>query len=274
MVKKIKTFFEKFYLFIILAILYAPIILLVIYSFSNSANFNFDNGFTFDAYIAIFKSDKSPELWSAIGNTFLIAAVASVVSTIMGTFASIGIFNLGKRSRRVVENVNQFPIINSEIVMAVSLMVFFVTFAFPEGYLRLIIAHIAFCTPYVVLSVLPKLESMDPNTYEAALDLGATPFQAMTKVMIPYISPGIVSGFVMAFIMSMDDFIITQINKGAATGINTLSTYIYSDARVQGLEPFWYAIFSIIFVIIIAALLSVNIVKVSREKKKAKEVKA
>ncbi len=274
MVKKIKTFFEKFYLFIILAILYAPIILLVIYSFSNSANFNFDNGFTFDAYIAIFKSDKSPELWSAIGNTFLIAAVASVVSTIMGTFASIGIFNLGKRSRRIVENVNQFPIINSEIVMAVSLMVFFVTFAFPEGYLRLIIAHIAFCTPYVVLSVLPKLESMDPNTYEAALDLGATPFQAMTKVMIPYISPGIVSGFVMAFIMSMDDFIITQINKGAATGINTLSTYIYSDARVQGLEPFWYAIFSIIFVIIIAALLSVNVVKVSREKKKAKEVKA
>lgn len=274
MVKKLKAFFEKFYLFIILAILYAPIILLVIYSFSNSANFNFDNGFTFDAYIAIFKSDKSPELWSAIGNTFLIAAVASVVSTIMGTFASIGIFNLGKRSRRVVENVNQFPIINSEIVMAVSLMVFFVTFAFPEGYLRLIIAHIAFCTPYVVLSVLPKLESMDPNTYEAALDLGATPFQAMTKVMIPYISPGIVSGFVMAFIMSMDDFIITQINKGAATGINTLSTYIYSDARVQGLEPFWYAIFSIIFVIILAGLLSVNIVKVSRGKKKAKEAKA
>lgn len=274
MVKKLKSFFEKAYLFIILAILYAPIILIVVYSFSNSANFNFDNGFTFDAYVAIFESDKSPELWSAIGNTFLIAAVASVIATVMGTFASIGIFNLGKRARRVVENVNQFPIINSEIVMAVSLMVFFVTFAFPEGYLRLIIAHIAFCTPYVVLSVLPKLESMDPNIYEAALDLGATPFKAMTQVMIPFISPGIVSGFVMAFIMSMDDFIITQINKGAATGINTLSTYIYSDARVQGLEPFWYAIFSIIFVIIIAALLSVNIVKVSRGKKKAREVKA
>ncbi len=274
MVNKIKSFFEKFYLIIILAILYAPIILLVIYSFSNSSNFNFDNGFTFDAYIAIFKSEKSPDLWAAIGNTFLIATVASIIATVMGTFASIGIFNLGKRTRRMVENVNQFPIINSEIVMAVSLMVFFVTFAFPEGYLRLIIAHIAFCTPYVVLSVLPKLESMDPNIYEAALDLGATPFKAMTKVMIPFISPGIVSGFVMAFIMSMDDFIITQINKGAATGINTLSTYIYSDARVQGLEPFWYAIFSIILVIILAAVLSVNVVKVSKQKKKAKEAKA
>ena len=272
--EKIKSFFEKFYLLIVLAILYAPIILLIIYSFSNSSNFNFENGFSFEAYISIFKSDKSPELWSAIANTLIIASISSVIATIMGTFASIGIFHLGKRARRVVENVNQFPIINSEIVMAVSMMVFFVTFSFPEGYLRLIIAHIAFCTPYVVLSVLPKLESMDPNIYEAALDLGANPFKALTKVMIPIITPGIVSGFVMAFIMSMDDFIITQINKGAATGINTLSTFIYSDARVQGLEPFWYAIFSIIFVVVLAAVLSINLVKISHKKKKAKEKNA
>ncbi len=274
MVTKIKNFFEKFYLLIILAILYAPIILLIIYSFSNSANFNFSQGFNFKAYEAIFTSDKSPELWAAIGNTFLIATVSSVIAAVMGTFASIGIFHLGKRARRLVENVNQFPIINSEIVMAVSLMVFFVTFAFPQGYLRLIIAHIAFCTPYVVLSVLPKLESMDPNIYEAALDLGANPFTAMTKVMIPIISPGIMSGFVMAFIMSMDDFIITQINKGADTGINTLSTYIYSDARVQGLEPFWYALFSIIFIIMVATVFSVNFAKARKQKRKQKEANA
>lgn len=268
---KLKSFLEKFYLFIILAILYAPILLIIIYSFSNSSNFNFDNGFSFEAYISIFTSDKSPDLWKAIGNTLLIASVSSIIATVMGTFASIGIFHLGKRSRRVLENVNQFPIINSEIVMAVSLMIFFVTFAFPEGYLRLIIAHIAFCTPYVVLSVLPKLESMDPNIYEAALDLGANPFKALIKVMFPIITPGIVSGFVMAFLMSMDDFIITQINKGAATGINTLSTYIYSDARVQGLEPFWYAVFSIIFVGVLALVLSINLVKISKQKKKDKE---
>lgn len=268
---KIKTFFERAYLFVVLAILYAPIVLLIVYSFSNSSNFNFDQGFNFEAYIAIFTSDKSPDLWKAVGNTLLIASVSSVIATVLGTFASIGIFHLGKRMRRLVENVNQFPIINSEIVMAVSLMVFFVTFAFPEGYLRLIIAHIAFCTPYVVLNVLPKLESMDPNIYEAALDLGANPVKAMTKVMIPVITPGIVSGFVLAFVMSMDDFIITQINKGAATGINTLSTYIYSDARVQGLEPFWYAIFSIIFVAVLALVLSVNLVKISKQKKKNRE---
>jgi len=273
MVNKVKSFFEKFYLLIILAILYAPIILIIIYSFSNSSNFNFDQGFNFGSYIAIFESDKSEGLWDAIANTFLIATIASLFATIMGSFASIGIFNLGKRSKKIVENVNQFPIINSEIVMAVSLMVFFITFAFPEGYLRLIIAHIAFCTPYVVLSVLPKLESMDPSIYEAALDLGASPMKATIKVVLPYIAPSIVSGFVMAFVMSMDDFIITQINKGAATGINTLSTYIYSDARVQGLEPFWYAVFSIIFVIVLAAVLTVNLVKIQNEKKKAKEGK-
>lgn len=268
---KIKSFFEKFYLLVILVILYAPIALILIYSFSNSSNFNFDQGFNFGAYIAIFESDKSENLWSAIGNTFIIASIASVIATIMGTFASIGIFNLGKKSRKLVENVNQFPIINSEIVMAVSLMIFFVTFAFPEGYLRLIIAHIAFCTPYVVLSVLPKLESMDPSIYEAALDLGASPMKATLKVVVPFIAPSIFSGFIMAFVMSMDDFIITQINKGASTGIDTLSTYIYSDARVQGLEPFWYAVFSIIFVIVLAAVLSVNLVKVSKEKKERRE---
>lgn len=268
---KLRSFLEKSYLFVLLAILYAPLILIVIYSFSNSSNFNFSNGFSFEAYISIFTSEKSPALWDAIGNTFFIAALASVFATILGTFAAIGIFSLGKRTRRVVENVNQFPIINSEIVMAVSFMVFFVTFAFPEGYLRLIIAHVAFCTPYVVLSVLPKLETMDPNLYEAALDLGATPFKATMKVMFPFITPGIISGFLLSFTLSLDDFIITQINKGTATGIDTLSTYIYSDARVQGLEPFWYAIFSIIFVVVLAIILSFNLVKISRQKAKAVE---
>ncbi len=271
MVKKISDFLGKAYIFIILAILYAPILLIIIYSFSGSSNFNFDNGFTFDAYISIFTSDKSPQLWEAIENTLLIAVISSVIATIMGTFAAIGIYSMGKRTRRAVENINQFPIINSEIVMAVSLMIFFVTFSFPEGYLRLIIAHIAFCTPYVVLSVMPKLENMNPNIYEAALDLGAKPFTALTRVMFPMITPGIISGFVLSFVISIDDFIITQINKGASTGINTLSTYIYSDARVQGLEPFWYAVFSIIFVVVLAALLTVNLHKIRKQKMIAKK---
>lgn len=153
---------------------------------------------------------------NALKNTVFIGVISAVIATIFGTFASIGIFNLRKRVKRVVSNVNQLPIINSEIVVAVSLMVFFVSFKFPEGYLRLILGHISFCTPYVILSIMPRLESMDKNIYEAALDLGASPTKAMTKVMIPLLAPGILSGFVMSLTLSMDDFIITQINKGAS----------------------------------------------------------
>lgn len=255
----VKKTLEKCYLGIILALLYAPIILIIVFSFSNSSTFSFENGFSFDAYASIFNSDKTPELLEALKNTFFIAIIASVVATILGSVSAVGVFSLGKRMRKVVEGVNQLPIINSEIVMAVSLMLFFVTFKFPAGYIRIIIGHIAFCTPYVVLSVMPRLQQMDPNIYEAALDLGANPFVAMIKVMLPMLTPGIVSGFVMSFTLSMDDFIITQINKGAATGINTLSTYIYEDARLKGLSPFWFAIFSIIFVAVLAVVLVINL---------------
>ena len=269
MVKKV---LGKAYIYIILALLYAPILLIIVYSFSNTSNFSFRHGFSFEAYKSIFTSEKTPELMSALKNTLLIAAISSVVSTVLGAFSAIGIFSLGKKARRVVENVNQIPIINSEIVMAVSLMLFFVTFKFPEGYVRLILGHISFCTPYVILSIMPKLASLDPNVYEAALDLGANPIKAMTKVMIPMIAPGIVSGFVMACTLSMDDFIITQINKGASTGINTLSTYIYADARIKGLSPFWFAIFSIIFVVVLGILLVINFRK-SVKVQPQKEVK-
>ena len=269
MVKKV---LGKAYIYIILALLYAPILLIIVYSFSNTSNFSFRHGFSFEAYKSIFTSEKTPELMSALKNTLLIAAISSVVSTVLGAFSAIGIFSLGKKARRVVENVNQIPIINSEIVMAVSLMLFFVTFKFPEGYVRLILGHISFCTPYVILSIMPKLASLDPNVYEAALDLGANPIKAMTKVMIPMIAPGIVSGFVMAFTLSMDEFIITQINKGASTGINTLSTYIYADARIKGLSPFWFAIFSIIFVVVLGILLVMNFRK-SVKVQPQKEVK-
>lgn len=268
----VKNVLGKAYIYIILALLYAPILLIIVYSFSNTSNFSFRHGFSFEAYKSIFTSEKTPELMSALKNTLLIAAISSVVSTVLGAFSAIGIFSLGKKARRVVENVNQIPIINSEIVMAVSLMLFFVTFKFPEGYVRLILGHISFCTPYVILSIMPKLASLDPNVYEAALDLGANPIKAMTKVMIPMIAPGIVSGFVMAFTLSMDDFIITQINKGASTGINTLSTYIYADARIKGLSPFWFAIFSIIFVVVLGILLVMNFRK-SVKVQPQKEVK-
>ncbi len=258
---------ERSYLAIILVLLYAPILFIIIFSFSNSSTFDFSDGFTFEAYKSIFTSDQTPILLEAVKNTFLIAIISATVATILGTISAVGIFSLGKRTRLLMEGVNQLPIINSEIVMAVSLMLFFVTFRFPAGYVRIIIGHIAFCTPYVVLSVLPKLARLNPNIYEAALDLGANPVKAMIKVMLPLLVPGVISGFILSFTLSMDDFIITQINKGAATGINTLSTYIYEDARVRGLSPFWFAIFSIIFVVVVAIVLLLQLKETLDSKK-------
>lgn len=259
--QKLGRFLADGYLFVILGLLYLPVLIIIVYSFSGTSNFRFPDGFTLDSYKALFSEDASA-LTDAIKNTFILAISASVISTVLGAFSTIGIFCLKKRAKKITLTINQLPMINSEIVMAVSLMVFFAAFSFlfPQGMTRLIISHVAFCTPYVVLAILPRLQKMDPNMYEAALDLGANPFTALVKVVFPYITPGVVSGFAMAFTLSLDDFIITQFNKGD-TGIETLSTYIYEDARVKSLEPFWFAVFSIFFVVMLALLLIVNVTK-------------
>ena len=259
------------YLGLVLALLYLPIFLIIIFSFSGTSNFSFKNGFNFDSYKSLFAgSDQAANLLSALKYTAILAISASVISTVLGKFATIGIYYLGRKLKKITLTVNQLPMINSEVVMAVSLMVFFAAFSFifPQGMTRLIISHVAFCTPYVVLSILPRLQKMDPNMYEAALDLGSSPLSAIFKVVIPFLMPGIMSGFAMAFTLSLDDFIITQFNKGD-TGIETLSTYIYEDARVKSLEPFWFAVFSIFFVVMLTFLLAVNIKK--NGKKEAKQ---
>lgn len=260
---KIRRICADGYLGLVLAVLYLPIFLIIVFSFSGTSNFSFKNGFNFDSYASLFSgSDQAANLLSALKYTAILAVSASIISTILGTFATIGIYYLNRKVKKITLTVNQLPMINSEVVMAVSLMVFFAAFSFifPQGMTRLIISHVAFCTPYVVLSILPRLQKMDPNMYEAALDLGSSPFSAIFKVVIPFLFPGIMSGFAMAFTLSLDDFIITQFNKGD-TGIETLSTYIYEDARVKSLEPFWFAVFSIFFVVMLTFLLIVNINK-------------
>lgn len=271
MKEKIRRICADGYLGLVLALLYLPIFLIIVFSFSGTSNFSFKNGFNFDSYAALFSgNDQAENLLSALKYTAILAISASVISTILGTFATIGIYYLNRKIKKITLTINQLPMINSEVVMAVSLMVFFAAFSFifPQGMTRLIISHVAFCTPYVVLSILPRLQKMDPNMYEAALDLGSSPFSAIFKVVIPFLMPGIMSGFAMAFTLSLDDFIITQFNKGD-TGIETLSTYIYEDARVKSLEPFWFAVFSIFFVVMLTFLLVVNIKK--NGKKEAKQ---
>lgn len=265
---KAKRIVSQAYLWLILAVLYAPIIFIAIFSFTDAKSLGNWTGFTFDLYSSLFSgaTSASRNLMEALKNTLLIALVASAVSTLLGTLAAIGIYNMRGRKRKAMEFLNDIPMLNPDIITGVSLFLLFVFLHFSKGYLSVILAHITFCTPYVVLNVMPKLSQMNPNIYEAALDLGATPHQALWKVLIPQLRPGMVSGFILAFTMSLDDFAVTYFTSGSS-GLETLSTYIYSDVRKGGLTPELKPMMTIIFLVILAVLLAVNI----RASKKAKQ---
>lgn len=194
---------------------------------------------------------------NALINTITIALLAATVSTLLGSIAAIGIFNLKARSRKAIGFVNSIPILNGDIITGISLFLLFVSLGITQGYTTVVLAHITFCTPYVVLSVLPRLKQMNPNIYEAALDLGATPMQALRKVIIPEIRPGMISGFMLALTLSIDDFAVTVFTIGNQ-GLETLSTYIYADARKGGLTPELRPLSAIIFVVVLALLIVIN----------------
>lgn len=183
-----------------------------------------------------------------------------------GQYYAIGIFNLRTRARKAISFVNNIPILNGDIIIGISLFLLFVSLGIPQGYTTVVLAHITFCTPYVVLSVLPRLKQMNPNIYEAALDLGATPMQALRKVIVPEILPGMISGFMLAVTLSIDDFAVTVFTIGNE-GLETLSTYIYADARKGGLTPELRPLSTIIFVLVLVLLVIIN-----RHASKKKEV--
>lgn len=256
----IKKYLAKTYLYILLTILYAPIVIIIIYSFTNSKTIGDWKGFSFDLYASLFSGEvqHSSTISSAITNTLLIAIVAATISMFLGSIAAVGIYNIRhNRIRKSIQFVNNIPMINPDIITGISLFLLFVSLGISGGYTSVIIAHIVFCTPYVVLSVMPRLSRMNPNIYEAALDLGATPFQAFNKVIIPEIKPGMISGFILAFTLSIDDFAVTLFTKGS-DGLETLSTYIYADARKGGLTPELRALAAIIFLTVLVLLIVIN----------------
>ena len=224
-----KKFFAQLYLWILLALLYAPIIIIAIFSFTESKVLGNWTGFSTKLYRNLFTGDMqgTGSLMHAIENTVIIALIAATVSTILGTVAAIGIHNMRGRTKQAISFLNNIPMLNPDIITGVSLFLLFVFLHISQGYTTVVLAHITFCTPYVVLSVLPKLTQMNPNIYEAALDLGATPFQALRKVLLPLLKPGMISGFILAFTMSLDDFAVTFFTRGTI-GLDTLSTYIYA----------------------------------------------
>lgn len=264
-----KKFFAQAYIWLLLAVLYAPILFIAVCSFTKSRILGAWTGFSLDLYANLFSgsAEGGSSLMSAIENTLVIALIAAAVSTMLGSVAAIGIFNLRGRKRQTIQFLNNIPMINPDIITGVSLFLLFVFLHVSQGYVSVILAHITFCTPYVVLSVMPKLSQMNPNIYEAALDLGATPGQALRKVMIPQLRPGMISGFILAFTMSLDDFAVTFFTRGTI-GLDTLSTYIYTDARKGGLTPELRPLMTIIFMIILIALIIINI-RQARAAKKA-----
>jgi len=261
------------YLWLLLVVLYAPILLIIVFSFTKSKVFGNWTGFTVQLYENLFTGYDyaaqvrvDPNLYRAIVYTFIIALIAATISTILGTLAAIGIFNMRQKSRRMVQLLNSVPMINPDILTGISLFLLFVFLGISRGLVTVCIAHVVFCTPYVVLSVLPRLTKMNPNIYEAALDLGATPFQALRKVLIPELWPGMVSGFILALTLSIDDFGVTFFTKGSG-GLETLSTFIYADARKGGLTPELRPLFSLIFLVILLLLVVMNIRALRQQKK-------
>lgn len=248
----IKKYLEKIYLFLIFILLYAPILTLIVLSFNNSKTRAKWGGFTLKWYSSLFQNEQ---IMNALYTTLIISLLAAVIATVIGTAAAIAIHGMKQKWRTLYSGLTNIPMMNAEIVMGVSLMLLFIAFHMTLGFGTILIAHITFNIPYVILSVSPKLKQTNRYTYEAAMDLGASPVKAFFKVVFPDIVPGVLSGFMLAFTMSLDDFVITHFTKGP--GIDTLSTKIYTEVR-KGIKPEIYALSTIMFVTVLVLLILVN----------------
>jgi spermidine/putrescine transport system permease protein len=259
--------------------MYAPILVLIAYSFSNTEIIGKGFNFSFELYTGLFdmSNSKSREIMIALGNTLLIAIISACVSTLLGTLGAIGAFYSKRKMRKTIDSLTQIPVVNAEIVVAFSLTVMFVflgQYVFRSdlfGFWTLLIGHVSLSLPFVYISVKPKLEQMDPSLYEAAIDLGASPRQALTKVIIPEIIPGILSGFLLAITLSLDDFIITSFTRGPGllsgnNKIETLSTFIQGAIKKKNVPPEMRALTTLIFLAVVVAVILVSIYRANEAK--------
>lgn len=256
---------SKIYMSLVIAFLYLPILVLIIFSFNDTKSRSVFTGFTFDWYKKLFENEL---IMTSLGNTIIVAVIASVIATVLGTVAAVGISKMRKLPKATIMQVTNIPIMNPEIVTGVSLMLLFVFFAarmnFEFGFRTLIIAHITFDVPYVVLNVMPKIRQLDANMYEAAQDLGCGPIRSFFKVILPEIMPGIISGFLMAFTFSLDDFVVSYFTSGATA--QTLPLTIYAMTR-RKVSPEINALSTIIFMVILVVLIVKNFVERGSAKK-------
>jgi len=272
MVKKV---FSSIYIYLILVLMYLPILVLIAFSFSGNDVISFTGDFnaTFQLYRNLFSNTKvAKQIWVALGNTVIIAICSAIVSTILGTLGAIGTFYLGKKRKKAVEFVTQIPVANAEIVIAVSLTVMVIAIGVKFSFWTLLMGHVVLSVPFVYLSVKPKLIQMDPNTYEAALDLGANPRQALNKVVINAIKPGMASGFLLAITLSLDDYIVTEFTRGSGllsgdASIETLSTFIQTSLKKHTVPAELRPLTLFIFLAVLGVVALVTIVRYKQSKK-------
>ena len=268
---EILKIFNKIYMALIFIFLYAPIFVLVIFSFNNSKSRVVWSGFTFKWYYRLFENQ---EILSAFYNTIIIALISAIIATILGTVAAVGIIRSKKWQKQIIMNITNLPMVDPEIVTGVSLMLLFVFLyisfgIFKPGLLTLICAHTTFCLPYVILSVMPKLRQMDPNIYEAAVDLGCSPIQAFFKVVLSQIMPGIITGMILSFTMSIDDFVISYFTSGTT---QTLPITVYSMTR-KIISPEINALSTVLFLVVFALLIVINLRQVKDKELEKNTVK-
>ncbi len=248
-----KNFIKRFYIGIIFVFLYAPIVTLIALSFNSSKTRAKWGGFTFKWYASLLQDEI---ILQALWNTLIIAFLSSLIATVIGTAACVAMQSMSRKMRALFMGITNIPMLNADIVTGISLMLLYISLGVRFGFSTILLSHITFNIPYVILSVMPRMKQLNPHTYEAALDLGASHVYAFFKVVFPDILPGVLTGFLMAFTMSLDDFIITHFTKGA--GIDTLSTKIYTEVK-KGIKPEMYALSTIIFIAVICLLLIINI---------------
>jgi spermidine/putrescine transport system permease protein len=259
-----KRVIGRIYILIIMMFLYLPIFTLIVLSFNDAKSMSVWTGFSLHWYQELFESKL---MMGAIVNTFSIAILAALIATIVGTMAVLGMAAMKQRTENILMAFNNIPMLNADIVTGIALMLFFLMIGAPRGYCTILFSHATFCIPYVILSVKPRLNKNTDRLFEAALDLGASESYAFRKIVLPELRPGIMSGFLLSFTMSVDDFIITYFTRGA--GINTISTLIYSEVKI-GIRPSLFALSTIIFVVALVVLITVNIRQIRAEKAYAK----
>ena len=259
-----KGLLPKIYITLIMVFFYLPIVYVIFFSFNESRSLTNFTGFSLQWYQKMFETRAMME---SIYYSTLIAVIATIVSTIIGTIVAIGLSKSSRIVKQVVTQVNNLPMLNPDIVTAIGLMLLFSTLNIPTGFFTLLLAHIIFCIPYVILSIMPKLRQLDENIAEAALDLGCTPFEALYKVIIPQIKEGIISGALVAFTMSFDDFVISYFTTGP--GINNISTYVY--ATTKRINPSVNALSTLIVIVITIILILTNVLPLIKARRKENE---